>query len=144
MLPFDPVLMSLAPVWFVGIVVRACLERVVTCTCRAVLKHLGVHITSFLLLASPVYLTISTQVPSSSSHDYKWPQSYGISFTQAVEVQQQSQPTMKGRELPSPLNFQAQNAMRQKELLDMTVPGEIPTQPQPPGAPLRRYVTSYL
>lgn len=69
MLPFHPVLMSLTPVWFVGIVVRACLERVVTCSCRAVLKHLGVHTTSFLLLASSLYLTISTEVPSSSSHD---------------------------------------------------------------------------
>lgn len=122
MFPFHPILLFLAPVWFVGIVVRACLERVVTCSCRAVLKHLGVYTTSFPLLASPLHLTISTQVPSISSGDVQWPQSYRLSFTRAIQVQQLSQHMIKSRELPSPLNFQVWNAMRQKELLDLTLP----------------------
>lgn len=128
MLPFHPILLFLAPVLFVGIIVRACLERVVTCSCRAV--QLGVHATSFLLLASPLHLTISTQVSSISSGSVHWPQSYRLSFTQWIQVQQLSQHTTKGGQLPCPLNFPVWNAMRQKELLDLSLTWTSPAQPQ--------------
>lgn len=115
MLWFHPILLFLTPVWVLGIAGRACPDRVVTYSQGAVLKNLHVLATSFHLLAPPLHLNISTQVPSISSGNVQWLQCHRMSFTKAIQVQQLSQHTIRGRELTSAQNFQAWKAMSLEE-----------------------------
>lgn len=143
MLPFHPILLFLTPVLFVGIVVRACLQRVITCSCRAVLKHLGVHVHLFFcqLLPPPDYLypgpihLLGQRLVATVLQALLHTNNSGAA---AEPAHDQRQGIAKSSKFPGMKCYEAEEAPGP----DTTQGKASPAQPQQPWAPLRRYIIS--